>query len=324
MRLLDAPDESEGRKKHIKSVPVLGGAAIFITFFSVVFFLFFKGYLPEGYLHLRAISALFLGGIILVLGGILDERYHLPPSRQIIFPLLAAAISVFGGIHFTFIRNPFGGILPLDIWNLGFDILFPADLLSFLWIIGIIYTTKLLDGLDGLAVGVTAIAAVLIVALALRPELNQPQTVVLGVTLVSVLLGFLVWNFHPARIFLGESGSTLVGFLAGGLAIAAGSKVATTLLVLGVPILDVVAVILRRLRAGAPITRGGREHLHFRLLDAGLSHRGVVLFYYFFAAAFGGVSWFLGTSGKIATFIFLVILFIAISIWIERRAARNL
>lgn len=328
-RFVDTPDTFGGRKSHSLPVPLFGGVAIFVSFFIAVLFLYFKGILPGGYVHSRHLLALFIGGAILIVGGILDDKFNLRPKIQIIFPVLAAVVAVIGGIHFTEIRNPFGGMIDLGIRNyelgikdLKFAFLFPADAFSFLWLLGMIYTTKLLDGLDGLASGVAAIAAILIGALALRPELNQPQIVVFSLALAAVLGGFLVWNFHPARIFLGEGGSTLTGFLIGALAIAAGSKVATTLLVLGVPLLDVFSVILKRARAGKRITEGGREHLHFRLLDAGLSHRMAVLVYYFFAALFGGASWFLNTGLKAVALIALFFLFLVVATVTERKSKR--
>lgn len=324
LNFVDYP--GEGRKVHSGAVPLLGGIAIFLSFFGVVGFLYLRGYLPPGYLHFKELAALFSGGLILILGGALDDKYNLPPSKQIIFPVLAAAVAVSGGIHFTFIRNPFGGILPLDLWNLHWTIggqfisfLFPADIFSFLWLLGMIYTTKLLDGLDGLSAGISGIAAVLIAALALRPELWQPQMAILAIAFAAVLVGFLVWNFHPARIFLGEGGSTFVGFMAGALAIAAGSKVATTLLVLGVPLLDVAAVILRRLSSGAPVAVGDRGHLHFRLLDAGFTHRRAVIIYYLFAIIFGGTSWFMDTAAKVVSFAALFVLFLILLFYTGRK-----
>ena len=317
------------RKRHGRRVPLLGGTAIFLSFFSVIFFLYFKGAIPPGYVHFRQLTALFLGGLILILGGALDDKYNLKPRFQIIFPILAALFAVLGGIHFTFIKNPFGGMINLAISDFRFQIsdfvislIFPADILSFLWLLGMIYTTKLLDGLDGLSVGVAAIASIMIALVSLRIELNQPQTALLSGILTAVFIGFLFWNFYPARIFLGEGGSTLVGFLVGSLAIVAGSKLATTLLVLGVPLLDMAAVILKRVRAGKRITEGGREHLHFRLLDAGVSERLAVLIYYLFAFLFGAISWFLKTAGKLAAFIILVFIFLMLLGIIERRTKK--
>lgn len=328
-RLVDTPDHEGGRRSHRVSVPLLGGVAIFISFFTVVWFLFLQGRVPEGYIHLRHLLAFFSGGAVLIAGGFLDDKFRLKPRWQIIFPILAAGMAVAGGIHFTEIRNPFGGMTQLDQWNFRFQIsdfkfllIFPADALSFLWLLGIIYTTKLLDGLDGLSAGTAAIAAFFIALLSLRPELNQQQTAMLAGALAAVLLGFLVWNFHPARIFLGEGGSTLTGFLIGALAIAAGSKVATTLLVLGVPLLDVFSVILKRVRAGKRITEGGREHLHFRLLDAGLPHRSSVLIYYIFALLFGSLSWFMTTQGKAVSLVALFIIFIVLLALLQRRSRK--
>lgn len=325
---VDAPDAAP-RKMHKRTVPLLGGAAIYLSFFGVIAYLWARGLAPNGYVHLKEFLGLGIGGAILIVGGILDDKFNLRPKWQIIFPVLAAIVAVTGGIHFTEIRNPFGGMIDLGIRNyelgirdLKFAFLFPADIFSFLWLLGMIYTTKLLDGLDGLSAGIAAIAAFFIALLSLRPELWQPQTAVMAGVLAAVLLGFLLWNFHPARIFLGEGGSTLTGFLIGALAIAAGSKVATTLLVLGVPLLDVFSVILKRARAGKRITEGGREHLHFRLLDAGLSHRRAVLVYYFFAALFGGASWFLNTGFKAVALIALFFLFLVVAAVTERKSKR--
>lgn len=320
-RFVDAPDFG-GRKKHERAIPLLGGLAIYLSFFGIAAYLFYKGFIPSGYIHLKQFLALAAGGAILIAGGILDDKFNLRPKIQIIFPILAAGLAVAGGIHFTEIKNPFGGVINLGIWNLGFGIwnfLLPADVLSFLWLLGMIYTTKLLDGLDGLSAGIAAVAAIFIAAIALRPELNQPQTAMLAGILAAVFTGFLFWNFHPARIFLGEGGSTIAGFLIGSLAIAAGTKVATTLLVMGVPVLDVATVIIKRWRSGKKITESGREHLHFRLIDAGLSERQAVMFYYLFAAGFGGASWFLGTGWKMIVIILLAVIFLAALSIIEKR-----
>ena len=149
------------------------------------------------------------------------------------------------------------------------------------------YTTKFLDGRDGLVAGVVAIGALVIAAVSQMVEVSQPDTALLAMAVAGAFAGFLVFNFSPARIFLGEGGSTLAGFLLGALAIISGGKIATALLIFGLPIFDTAAVIIRRYRRKQSIWQGDRSHLHFRLVEIGLTRTQAVLFYWFAAAAFG-------------------------------------
>jgi UDP-GlcNAc:undecaprenyl-phosphate GlcNAc-1-phosphate transferase len=156
--------------------------------------------------------------------------------------------------------------------------------LTIFWVMGMINTVNWLDGLDGLATGVTAIAALLFAVHAYR--LGQTTVALFPLALAAACLGFLPFNFHPARVFMG-SGSWVLGFALASLSILAPAKVATALLVLGIPIIDVAWLILRRWRERGNPTLAGRDHLHYRLLDMGLSQRQIVLFYYTFCATFG-------------------------------------
>jgi UDP-GlcNAc:undecaprenyl-phosphate GlcNAc-1-phosphate transferase len=156
-----------------------------------------------------------------------------------------------------------------------------------MWLLGMTYTTKLLDGLDGLATGVTTVGAVMIALLALSSAFFQPDVALLSMMFAAALFGFWLWNMYPAKIFLGEGGSTFLGYALGVLAIISGSKLATTLLVVGLPVLDVLVVIGRRWYQGKPIMKGDRSHLHHALLDAGLSPRLTVLVYMSVASLFG-------------------------------------
>lgn len=278
------------RKQHARTTPLLGGVAIAAALIAVVVGLRIFGLLPGLFVTDRKLVALLVALLVLVVGGVLDDRYHLRPAQQIVFPALAAAIAVYGGIVIPYVRNPFGGI-----WMIPFA---PGAILTFLWLLGMMYTTKFLDGLDGLVTGITVIATTLLALLALRPELNQPDTALLAAVADGAFLGFLFWNAFPARVFLGESGSTLAGFLIGSFAVMAGSKVATTLLVLGIPILDVVWTIATRFRTRRDVTVGDRSHLHYRLLDAGLSPRKTVSLLWSLAALFGLAGLVLDTREK--------------------------
>jgi UDP-GlcNAc:undecaprenyl-phosphate GlcNAc-1-phosphate transferase len=174
------------------------------------------------------------------------------------------------------------------------------------------YTTKLLDGMDGLVTGISTIAALVIFGLSLTPQVMQEQTAMLAITLAGSLLGFLILNFYPAKIFLGESGSTFTGFMLAVLAIVSGGKMAITLLVMGIPLLDMIWVIYKRIRSGRSPFSGDREHLHFKLLEVGLSQPQAVIFLYALSAIFGIAGLFLQSRGKLIALSILVIVMLAI------------
>ncbi|NQU83726.1 MAG: undecaprenyl/decaprenyl-phosphate alpha-N-acetylglucosaminyl 1-phosphate transferase [Parcubacteria group bacterium] len=314
-QVLDIPDDV--RKKHKKPTPLWGGLVIFCAFFAIIGYFSYTGELFGDFVRPEYILGMFIGGFILMLGGILDDKYNLKPKYQIIFPVLAALAIVFSGIAITHIRSPFGGAIRFDIFNftiLSRELIFPGSFLTFLWLLGMMYTTKFLDGLDGLVTGITAIGAFVIFLVCLLPFVRQFDTALIAIIFTGVLMGFLPWNFHPARIFLGEGGSVFAGFILATLAVISGSKVATTLLVMGIPILDVLWIIARRVfwEKKSPAV-GDRKHLHFRLLDIGLSHRQVVFLLYLFAILFGGISLLLQTKEKAIALSFLFILMVVVA-----------
>lgn len=311
---VDRPEEE--RKKHHRIVPLLGGLAIFAPL-AVVLPLFieqgvFDGSLFNPPIPTRAIVGLLAGGAILMIGGYLDDRYRLKPAVQFLFPLAAALTAVAAGIHIPYVRSPLGGdILSFEAARIAVpfgSFLWPADPLTVLWLLVLMYTTKFLDGLDGLVTGLTGIAAIVIFFVALRPEVGQTATAILAMVIAGAFVGFLPWNWSPARVFLGEGGSLFAGFAIGVLAVISGSKVATTLLVLGIPLIDLIGVILQRMAHRLPPTRGDRRHLHFRLVDAGLSVPTAVLSLYAIALVFGLVGLFAQTRTKAVAFAMLVVL----------------
>ena len=165
--------------------------------------------------------------------------------------------------------------------------------LSLFWLMGMMNTVNWLDGLDGLAAGIAAIfSVVLFVAMIQDTATQDPQLSIapLPLALLGATLGFLPYNFYPARVFLGSSGALTLGFALGCLGIIGGAKMATVLLVLAVPIIDVAWLIVSRARRGRSPFQGGRDHLHFRLLDLGLSQRQIVIGYYLISALFGGLA----------------------------------
>lgn len=309
---LQEGEKQERRKLHSSPTPLLGGVAIYFAFTVALGIFAWWTRVPfEGRISPFELGAVFIGGLILVIGGYFDDQYRLRPARQFIFPLLAVAVVAAAGIGISKITNPLGGIIHLAPWvTVAFTVL---------WLLGTTYTMKLLDGLDGLVAGITTIGAILITVLSLTARYYQPDVAVISLALAGACLGFLVFNFHPARIFLGEGGSTLCGFLLGILAIISGGKVATALLVLGIPAVDVALVIGQRLAGRRGPFVGDRSHIHFRLLDLGFSHRGAVLFLYVLAAGFGVTTLFLQAREKVMALGVIAVVAVALSVAAARK-----
>jgi len=306
-RIVDVPDIE--RKIHKQATPLLGGVAIYVSFTVVVLFLAFATQVLIGKdVSLKAVIGLTLAGFVLMIGGYLDDKFRLPPRAQIMWPILATIIIIMVGVGVKVITNPAGGLLDLEFLKIeilrfgGVPYYFTvvADIFTFLWLMGMMYTTKLLDGLDGLASGIGVIGSLIIFGLTQFTPFYQPTVGLLALVLAGAAAGFLWWNWHPAKIFLGEGGSLYIGFVLGVLSIISGAKIATALLVMGIPILDVAWVIIRRLFWDKKkITQGDNKHLHYRLLDIGLSHRQAVLLLYILTGIFGFTSLFFRTTGKV-------------------------
>lgn len=302
-----AMDEARGgRKIHTRTTPLLGGMGVgcvligVIVMASSVHLLSFDGILRQRLLGFAASI------VILMVGGFLDDRYRLSPVSQIIFPILAALTVIGTGTSILEISSLQGhGVWSLDWWHgsqriLGhvLSFVFPADVLTLAWLLGVTYATKTMDGLDGLVTGHTVIGAALILLLASSPSFYQPSIIALSWIVLGSFLGFLPWNIHPARQFLGEAGSTLAGFSLGFLAIVSGAKVATAFMALGIPLVDFALVVLLRLRAGRSPFRGDDSHLHFRLLRLGFSQQQVAALFWMLACIFGLSALGLQTRGK--------------------------
>ena len=310
--VVDVPDLA--RKLHTQNTALLGGIAVFLSFslVSIIYAWFTPLLLGKSVGELELVAIIF-AGLLLMVGGYLDDRYHSPPHLQIIWPILASLVVMLAGIKVNVVTNPLaGGLLELGkITGLA---------LTFLWLLGMMYTTKLLDGLDGLASGIGAIGGIIIFCLTQFTPFYEPPVGLLAIILAGACLGFLVWNWHPAKVFLGEGGSLYIGFILGVLAIVSGAKIATTLLVMGVPILDVVWVILRRLFwEKKSLTTADRKHLHYRLLDVGLSHRQAVVVLYLITVSFGLASLFLRTQGKLIALGALLAVMVFLAAWVVWR-----
>lgn len=321
--VIDRPDGE--RKTHERPTPLMGGLAVFAAFALAV--ALSLGGLLGGFLPAKHLLGILVGGAILVFGGFLDDRYDLPPRLQILFPTLAALTVIASGIGATVITDPFGGFLHLDAWqwtvftfhDKPYRLTLPADLFTFAWMMGMMYTTKLLDGLDGLVSGLGVIGFTVLAVYSLSPQMAQPELARLAMGAAGALGGFLFYNARPASIFLGEGGSTLVGYLLGVLAILAGGKIGITLMILAVPIMDAGWTILRRLLKGRSVAKGDDDHLHFLLVRKGLSPGKTTLLFWFFAAAFGGVAQFIGGWQKLLAMAILGMLYAAVAFILSKR-----
>jgi UDP-GlcNAc:undecaprenyl-phosphate/decaprenyl-phosphate GlcNAc-1-phosphate transferase len=308
---IDIPNSP--RKIHKQPIPLMGGLAVYLSFVlcTSVYILLAR---PDfNIVPMRFFLATFLGGLILMVGGFFDDKYKLAPKYQIIFPILAALVVVFAGIGVGIksITNPVGGNpINLDFALLGIS--FPYVFI-FLYVLGMTYTTKILDGLDGLSSGISFIAGLTLFFLSLAPMNNQPITASMAIIFCGAVLGFLVYNFNPASVFLGEGGSEWLGFMLAVFSVILGGKIATAVLVMGIPILDVAWAIIRRSWYRQPIYGGDKKHLHFRLLDIGFSQRQAVLVLYAIAAFFGFSALFLQSLGKLISLVILILVMVTLA-----------
>jgi UDP-GlcNAc:undecaprenyl-phosphate GlcNAc-1-phosphate transferase len=280
-RRIGTVDQPAARRVHTAPTPRFGGLPLFGAFFAAVAVSLF--YPRSDSAELLRLAGLTVGAILLFLVGAYDDHRELNAAPQLITQVVAAGIAVASGVLIVEVRNPLGGILSADL-PIHFDSWF-AILFTIFWIVGMTNTVNWLDGIDGLAAGVIVIAGIVLFVHTIN--LEQYSISLLALALVGAVLGFLLFNFPPAKIFMGSAGALVLGYLLGVLSIIGAARVAFALLVLGIPIMDVAWQIISRVRAGQSPFHATRTHLHHRLLDAGLSQRMILLLYYLFTALFG-------------------------------------
>lgn len=271
-----AIDKPNSRKVHDRVMPRLGGLAIFVAFTIPTF-------MALGFN--KQFIGLLLGGIVILVLGVLDDIKDLSPKVKLAGQLVAALILIGFGAKVDILTNPFGS-KPIELGLLSIPV-------TIFWIVGVTNAVNLVDGLDGLAAGIAAIAAATLGLVAME---NDPAITVVAFILVGAIIGFMRYNFNPARIFMGDSGSLFLGYTLAGLAIMGLAKSATVyslfipVLVLGVPILDTLFAIIRRIINDQPIFKADKAHLHHCLLASGLSHRQAVLVIYLIHGSLSAVA----------------------------------
>src|SRR3989454_7162373 len=316
--MLDVPG---GRRVHPRPIPRPGGLAIAVAFGSAIFAFWLvdrvAGHpflIPEearsSRFTLTAIAALLGMGI-----GLIDDMLDLRARWQFLGLLVVAAVIVVAGIHIDFVNDPLSDRLV----ELAFPV---AVAFTMFWIVGMNIALNFIDGLDGLAAGVAAIAALTLGGLALLPQVSEPFVAWMAFTLAGAVAGFLLFNFHPAKLFLGTTGVAFLGTMLAVLSIFGTAKVAAALLVLGVPIIDTFYVLVRRMVSGQPPFAPDRGHFHHRLLDVGLTHQQAVLLIYGLTALLGTLALLTNWRAPIATFAgFAVLLGVAV-VGLAQRATK--
>lgn len=289
---IGAVDRPNKRKVHRELMPRLGGLAIFLGFALVYIVLMPLNRLSIG---------LFLGGFIIVILGILDDKYELSPRTKLVGQVLAAFTLIAFGLEVQFFNLPF----IQGQWILGWL----AIPITILWLVGVTNAVNLIDGLDGLAAGVSGIATAVMMVMAM--VMGNVFVALYSAILLGSILAFLFFNFYPAKIFMGDTGALFLGFNLAALSLLGFKQVTLVsyiipLLILGVPLSDTFFAIIRRLVNGKPISAADKNHLHHCLLALGFGHRKTVLIIYSISLAFGLCAVFLSLSQRVWTGIVII------------------
>ena len=309
-------DRFEPHSTHEKPKPRGGGIVLAVLFFlSLPFFL---------HLDLKFWGFL-VGGILIVGINFFDDKYRIQWWLRLLVEIIACFVVVASGIEIAVLTNPLNN----EAWLLYQTFPFLSKIFTIFWILLFVNMINWLDGIDGLATGISSISFLTLFGLSLLPFVNQPQIAELALVLVVLTLVFLRFNFFPAQIKLGDSGSTFLGYALAILAIFSSAKVATFFLVLGIPLLDVVWVITRRMffEKKSPM-KGDKKHLHHRLMNIGLTVPQVCFLLYGIAAIFGFTALFLqGAQAKLAAILvlctFAVLFFTTVALLERRRTINN-
>ncbi|HET6497586.1 MAG TPA: MraY family glycosyltransferase [Coriobacteriia bacterium] len=311
-------DRPEDRKVHTSEVPRLGGVAIAGGLFAAAALQVagevLLGWRPALTAGGPQVIGCLAGMAVVFVTGLVDDVRGLSPGQKLVGQIAAAAVVIASGVRIDFVGNPFGGLLMLGLLSIP---------VTAVYIVAFTNVVNLIDGLDGLAAGVSAIGAVTMLVLALQG--NQFAAAALAAALIGACLGFLRYNFHPASIFMGDSGSMLLGFtlaaisLLGVMKSVAAIALLVPLLILGVPIFDTASAIIRRVRHKRPIQEADRGHIHHRLLGRGFDQRQTVLIIYVWSVALGvgayAMRW-AATPVKLLTFAVLAGLSVFMAYWL--------
>ena len=279
---IDVPDNE--RRVHKRPTPRMGGVAIYVAFLLTLLVVpLLRTDVGRSFISdLMWYGAIVVPATLIFWLGVYDDLRGARPWVKVVVQLIAAAMLHASGFGISALALPLGAE-----WSLPYWLSFP---LTALWVVGITNAFNLIDGIDGLAAGASAFALVSILFFSLSSD--RPEVILTSVVLIGAVIGFLYFNFHPASIFLGDSGSLFLGFMVAALSLAGSQKSTTTIAIaiplvsFGLPVLDVGLAISRRFIKGQPILQSDRGHIHHRLLDHGLSQRQTVILLYGICGAF--------------------------------------
>ena len=295
---IDVPKDE--RRMHKVPIPRMGGLAIFLGFIiSVLLFVEIDDQM----------KGILLGSVIIVVMGIIDDITPLRASLKFVVQILAALIPIYYGVQITCITNP-NLLSDNPYWNFGW-LSIP---ITVIWIVGLTNAVSLIDGLDGLAIGVSSISALTMLAIAIL--VAEPQVAVIMAALVGACIGFMPYNMNPAKIFMGDTGSTFLGYILACITIQGLFKFYAVIsfvvpfLILGLPIFDTMFAIIRRISHGQNPMAPDRSHVHHRLIDMGLNQKQAVAVLYVISAILGLSAVVLATSGEIKAILCLMALII--------------
>lgn len=290
---VDLPNE---RKIHEHVTPGIGGLAIFLGVLLGVLYL--HPYDPR-------LTAIFFGAIIIIITGMLDDKYELSPVAKLTGQLLATSLVISSGLIIKQITLPIFGLIDLG---------FLSVLITILWIVGITNAINLIDGLDGLAAGVTTIAFVCMFVMAIHDY--RILAAYLCIVMIGANIGFLYHNFHPAKMYMGDTGSNFLGYMIAVVSILGLFKNITVIsfivpvILLAVPIMDTLFAVIRRFNNGQNIMFPDNQHIHYQLMEKGFSHRQTVCIIYGFSTFFGIIAILLSKVTMTTAWIILFLLFV--------------
>ena len=293
---VDVP--KDGRRMHDHPIPRMGGLAIFFGFILPV--LLFVELTPQ-------IKGMLMGGIIIVVLGIFDDIYSLKAWFKFLVQIAAALVAVFSGNIVSTLSNP--NIFSSNPW---WDLGVLSVPFTVLWIVAITNAVNLIDGLDGLACGVSTISSMTLLVIAM--VVPEPTVAILMAALAGGCIGFLPYNLNPAKIFMGDTGSTFLGFILAVVSVQGLFKLYTIIsfvvpfLMLGLPIFDTAFAFIRRIAHGQNPMSPDRSHVHHRLIDMGLDQKQAVAVLYVISAILGLSAVVLTTSGELKAMLLLLAL----------------
>ena len=305
---VDIPKDD--RRVHKEAMPLIGGLAIFVAVIVVTLI-----FLPLE----KEIISIIIGGTVIVIGGIIDDLKELKPKTKFMFQIIAGLILIFGDVKVDFITNPFtknSSLLYLNWLSIP---------ITLFWVVGITNTLNFIDGLDGLSAGVAMISSITLMIVASKGYTsNYISVIIMSAAIAGACLGFLPFNFNPAKIFMGDTGALFLGFMLAAITIEGVMKSVATIaivapiLILSVPIFDTTFAIFRRLLNGQSISAADKGHLHHRLLSRGYSQRKSVLILYGISAIFGLFAILVSqANSRQAVYLSLVLLIVSVLVAIK-------